>query len=127
MQAGRELDALVAEKVMGCTTLFYGTDGVTPFCNCGRKTAFDNGEHEDGIGLKPYSTDIAAAFEVVAKLTSGRDKFMYNSLYREPNFGKWLFGSVDSDGSFSPWLEADTAPLAICLAALDAVGFNPAP
>ena len=100
MKAGRELDALVAEKVMGLT-------------------------EEDWIagptGLpRPYSTDIAAAWEVVEKLRGTHRPFLLSHDFQD-GFMKWPvvivgFGAVVvHEGQYG-------APHAICLAALKAVG-----
>lgn len=95
MKPGRELDMLVAEKVMSLKPL-----GRVPH----------------------YSTDISAAWEVVEKINSSKNKWTLNSLRCDPNDGKWQFGDIDRDGSIWPDDKYDSAPLAICLAALKAVG-----
>lgn len=97
MDAGPELDRLVAEKVMGCEPCGH------PFC--GPRTGHNM--------PAPYSTDIRAAWEVVDKL----------GLF----VGKGFFGWIASQNSY--WLDsetctADTAPLAICRAALKACGVS---
>lgn len=56
MDAGRELDALVAEKVMGLTNLHW-MSGQLHY----------GAEHEMNL-LPDYSTDISAAWEVVEKM-----------------------------------------------------------
>lgn len=61
-----------------------------------------------------YSTDIRDAWEVVEKLADMLDRTL-----RECSSG-WEFGGRKSDGTVV-WGQADTAPLAICLAALEAV------
>ena len=100
MQAGRELDALVSEKVMGIKWpgVFWDGDPDSHFFN-----------------RRAYSTDIAAAWQVVEKL-------------KERGFGFWLTASGDC------WFEdsngwritskadgSNSVPLAICRAALEAV------
>jgi len=134
MNAGRELDALVAEKVMGCKWgEFHNTPDepgrwedhkflVDPD---GNKVAvrwktknlltWDMCHYWPSRPLRPYSTDIAAAWEVVEKFISEGVSIYRDD--RQPSKGKWyaLFG--DGCG-----VEADTVPLAICLAALKAVG-----
>lgn len=101
MTPGRDLDALVAEKVMGyrrkrddCNTYWVDSEGEEP-----------SHSHE-------YSTDMAAAWSLVDKISNIRI---------ETNGLKWF---VFSRGSHSEELLAvsDTAPHAICLAALKAVG-----
>lgn len=59
MEAGRELDALVAEKVMGwnvCGTADNDRAGIAP------------GQTASAVRIPPYSTDIAAAWEVVERI-----------------------------------------------------------
>lgn len=62
MKAGREMDALVAEKVMGWTDR-HGEFAIPP----------DTSPHRGAIRympekVPPYSTDISAAWQVVEKL-----------------------------------------------------------
>lgn len=96
----RELDALVAEKVF-------------------------NQKYKVAIWEMPYySRDIAAAWEVVEKIIE---------LYPDLPFGveysfcgtsegyKW-YAELNPEPDFGPKYMADTAPKAICLAALKAVG-----
>lgn len=106
MNPGRELDALVAEKVMGW-----------------RKRETPPGGHiwidKDNLAYVPgelprYSTDIAAAWEVVEKLNN-----LDFSIEYEREIKIWR-------ASFEqgiPALERE-APLAICFAALNAVGVD---
>lgn len=100
MKAGRELDALIAEKVMGWTydeVLGWNSpDGKLTGQPCPRA----------------YSTDIAAAWAVVVKFTGvARVEFHQAE-------GWWieLGNGYDSASATAP-----TAPLAICLAALKTV------
>lgn len=121
MEAGRELDALIAEKVMGCKILYVGTvSGEKPWgCGC------LNEIHSIGDGdaeLKEFSTDIAAAWEVVEKL---REK--YNSVdicalsptLKGCHYKVKLWDNAWSD---SITILSETVPRAICLAALKAIG-----
>lgn len=117
----REIDALVAEKVMGLGIveehskyeLCHEVDGKS----CG--------------GIVPhYSTDIAAAWAVVEKIQG-----MFIKTF-DGNKNDWDCFEVDvrawksSDGwgwscRINGWTAcADTAPMAICLAALSAVGVD---
>lgn len=92
----RELDALVAEKVMG-----YGPKNDP--CHAGEWSP---------------STSISAAWEVVENMKEDGDVFIewwQDDLWTVSN--KPI--GVRDNGVI---LEADTAPLAICLAALKAVG-----
>lgn len=103
MKPGRELDALIAEKVMGMNVQHgrvWSQEG-----KCLRET-----------DLPSYSTDIAAAWEVVEKLKLGL----------LPDGDKWIAGQADRAGlETSNLCWGDTAPHAICLAALNAVSQNP--
>jgi hypothetical protein len=128
MEAGSELDALVAEKVMewnGTHDVQYvDLDTWYSWCkNCGKLG--EDGEighwepgmdQPKGCAVPPrYSTDITAAWEVVEKMPR-------LELIKYPG-GHFFAGTgyADEDG----WefeAEAPTAPLAICRAALKAVG-----
>lgn len=122
MNAGRELDALVAEKVMGWTEVRpcpdedmreYGEDlwGRPP------------GGPLNSQNVSAYSTDIAAAWEVVDNISQ-----------RENVEAVSLTITVDGtacrvllrDKNAPVRVYEDTAPRAICLAALAAVG-HPVP
>jgi hypothetical protein len=106
VKAGRELDALVAEKVMGLQPLR-------------REVPPDPGAFLD---LPHYSTDIAAAWEVVEKLTGRRDKDIGFALTVNPGTIGTSFSALD--GTEHWHVNASTAPLAICLAALKVVGVD---
>lgn len=111
MKAGRELDALVAERVMGWT-----------------KTIVDNYPWQilppDATELKAkscphYSTDIAAAWQVVEKLRQDR---LYIEIVSEAEYFRCEVNHYTPAAyQFKTEQHADTAPLAICLAALEAV------
>lgn len=111
-RAGRALDAIVAERVMGVKEAPFG---VCPTCGYG-----------GGYGFKEfpeYSTDIAAAWEVVEKL-SRRNFSMHNDTGCsgcEPTEGVGWMALFHIEGGPMAYTVADTAPLAICLAALKAV------
>ena len=100
MEAGRELDALVAEKVM---------------------RAKAKGDTFDHIMWPPhYSTRIEDAWEVVEKMQA--DGWFWNIDY---DYGELVAGfgkGRDSEGDLSwHYEQAETTPHAICLAALKAV------
>jgi hypothetical protein len=113
MKPGRELDAEVETKVFGHTLTWESTG------ERGNKVPFwSNGGTPCPVRF--YSTDIAAAMEVV-------EKFYSFWLQRTPSLkGLWCAGFagtphgtvVSSVGEAF----AETAPHAICLAALKAVG-----
>jgi Phage ABA sandwich domain len=137
MEPGEELDLLVAEivgwdrkhAVVECEDRWYS------YCkNCGL-----TGAEALPAGSKrtwdtpcdtppPYSTDIAAAWKVVEKLR----------LSLEPTEKGWACGRRNEecyfdvkettaiiDGTIYDLAETPTAPHAICLAALRAVGITP--
>lgn len=127
MKPGRELDALVAEKVMG---LLIGPR--SSFTDGGdlRESIIGDFYYSTGLlhilKVPAYSTDIATAWEVVGKLTAG-SRFWF-SVNRYPKLGlnpdgppyeqhyRTNFGAYEGS--------ADTAPHAICLAALKTVGYK---
>ena len=123
LEPGRELDALVAEQVMGSI----------------RAGAYENGEpyyspHHSDSGLTldvispapDYSTDIAVAWTVVEKvmhLKVSDDTIqpafqVMASSYDDVYYAGWC--SLGSNTYH--WKCAPTAPHAICLAALAATG-----
>ena len=111
MKPGRELDALVAEKVMGlvrCTAI--APDHILP---CHAHPA----NPDKGAETPLYSTDIAAAWEVVEKIKNRN----INLLWHEEN--QYWYCCVHNE-IFEVDQEAtsESAPHAICLAALKAVG-----
>lgn len=135
MSAGRELDAIVAEKVMGFIPV-----GPGEYWNSLVKWRTDRDYFEE---CQEFSTDIAAAWQVVERLQSlGCNHFSldweqpYDNRPRhereaDPQERPWLFAfnaprhlsGSPSVGMPDPVvLHAPTAPLAICYGALIAVG-----
>lgn len=105
MEAGPELDAAVAEHVMGRV--------VDPprFPNDRTRILRDDAGCVDGL-VPPFSTDIAAAWKVVEALTNHPGYEFWFTL--EQMYEQWIASFVFGD----PGAKADTAPLAICRAAL---------
>ena len=134
LKAGRELDQLVSEAIFGPWD--------ESLCRvCGWKIVPDGeqGCWHDNCSLRPpptrradepqaYSTEIAAASEIVEKLQPN----LYLSLTVEQHEGR-QYATADFTGDrwvdltqhFEAEAEAETAPLAICLAALEAVRARP--
>jgi ABA sandwich protein len=134
MEAGRELDALVAEKVLGWTDVgmkkMYTIVGGDITAN---ELAWAEVDGEESRGIAPgspqyewgrgefpvprFSTDIAAAWQVVQEL---RKRDICVDIEVRENVSVW---APPPDGPMSiDWTSvADTAPHAICLAALRAV------
>ena len=121
LPAGRELDALIAEKVMGLKV--YHHAGSHDVCHC-------DIEGDDDITVcqgpvKAYSTSIADAWEVVERMGGrislqgpgtedmGEGYVTYDTWTAEFQPKGHQTGSIS---------RADTAPLAICLASLKACG-----
>lgn len=105
--AGRELDALIAEKVMGLKVdyEFEGFGGL-------RVPSLVDKYDEWGY-LPDYSTDISAAWQVVEKFYSMKlDKYSNGQEWR-----CYLVGVRDGKNADATGV-ADTAPLAVCRAAL---------
>lgn len=120
----REIDALVAEKVMGLipcdkwTPINLGSAGGPALLkNCQHDNCYPATRLNDWVGGCPeYSTDIAAAWQVVERFTQ---KWKY--VFKLQNHYSFNFDTYEATlngygGS------ANTAPMAICLAALKAVG-----
>lgn len=98
----RKIDALVAEHVMDLDGPYYD------------ESVHDSEPYFGTYALASrYSTDIAAAWEVVEKM---RHEIALIPMGRT----RWMATSNRSKTAMSDWYGpvADTAPLAICLAAL---------
>ena len=114
MKAGQELDALVAEKVIGWQW------------NVDRSAFFPPGLHPMsnifGHKVPQYSENIAEAWLVVEKLVkSGFHFLLLKSADSGRSIATFYLGPEDrSDTSKS----ADEAPHAICLAALEALRYE---
>lgn len=128
MKPGRELDALVAEKVMGW--LKGKRTYISPY-GPEHNYDFEQWINEDEIEkeLPAYSTNILAAWEVIEHLKDNRRIFYcieQHPFAEEPTV--WLFdadkvpeGMVIADHAAKWNVTAATIPHAICLAALKAV------
>ena len=114
MKAGRELDALIAEKVMGLTRHdeSYVAEGVGKVLRFVWRDGCGGCVYSGDMFLPHYSTNIADAWEVVEKADLWS---LYGSIGDGPYRACIQF--EDREGLMT----ADTAPLAICLAALKAV------
>lgn len=113
LKPGRELDALIAEKVMGWTEI-----DLDP--------AKRSNSYNYGFGINPvhgienafpnYSTDIAAAWPIVEMFKERGDYKIEISAY--PKDSCW---TIKAYGKKSCTTSAKTLPHAICLAALKAI------
>lgn len=144
MPAGREMDALIAEKVMGHRPEYgcfvddgHSDDCVTDICDC----VIAESLHKDGekfpdkcqywrvVDPFPYSTDIAAAWEVVEKIKdTNMDSYKYGAnsfeLSRNRPMQPSRLYACRFNSNNNGYSYAETASLAICRAALKAVGVN---
>lgn len=117
MQAGREMDALVAEKVFHSKPCDkwkrLSTISMVKFDECEHGSCFPPME-----GPPKYSTSISAAWEVVEKFDSF--SIIHNAFYKK--LGEEFIVCELTRYEPEAYAEgrADTAPLAICRAALSA-------
>lgn len=115
MKPGRKLDALVAEKVMGFQVDSFG------YC------VSQKGKIEEELPY--YSTDIAAAWEIIPKL---RDRRIHVKLECGGLCDVWtvelfhwgVFKDTFTNDNPRTKSSSQSAPHAVCLAALKAVGFD---
>ena len=113
MEAGRELDALVAAKVLGWEWI----DAMDMW--------YDMSDSHTLLApdeLPEFSTDIAAAWHVVEHLDKAHNTWI-NQLWKEGMEGWGLILATGTGYSISYHQVhlIETVPLAICLAALDAI------
>lgn len=113
---GRELDALIAEKVIKLTPGYY-------FMEFKDLSQQEQNNYNRNQGWSPmrcpeYSTDIAAAWEVVERMRMiGADL--------EITIGKMGYAiNYELEDNWGVHGYKDTAPHAICLAALKAVSYE---
>ncbi len=109
MPAGREMDALIAEKVMMFPM------AAIPHALTKDKRVIDKGDHA-WLECKCYSTDIAAAWEVVEKLMPSCEQG--NPEINRGFDGKKPAWHVYFDGGDRGHAIGETISLAICRAAL---------
>ena len=109
MPAGREMDALVAERVMGATIIERNTGSNLIFYDYRAR------KDDKAFTAQKYSTDIAAAWQVVEKVVPGRgisiEAFKKPPLVWHVEFYMGVGWSANDE----------SLPLAICRAALKAV------
>lgn len=122
--AGRALDALVAEKVMGCARVTVNDRGEVYGAPPELIASGDIPKDHGRVRLPHYSEDIAAAWQVVEKLRRERDAWVDIT----DAFAGWSVTltlnnedgtHVHSEGHGGA--EEKTLPLAICRAALAAM------
>lgn len=115
LKPGPELDALVAEKVMRWTPVEH-PDKLAGQTGAFYPIKFGGGIYREPGGPWSPSTDIRDAWEVVEKMLSEGRSITLQAL-EEGDPERWWDVSVDEAVA-----EKISAPHAICLAALKAVG-----
>lgn len=132
MKAGPELDALVAEKVMGWVRTqesWYDEEGVDATVLESPTGAMvqahgwgkDCDYSEFGDVLPRFSTDIAAAFELLRRYRNSN--YVHVEILASPSEAFWCFRvRTDAGGPVIATAEESTAPLAICAVILKALG-----
>lgn len=119
--AGRELDVLIAEKVMGWTWYKTGR-GARMLCEPHHGQLADGSEPIANLAtfsVPLYSSDIAAAWSIVEKMQELGWTFAIELFEDNGNYSAYFKNTQNRDRYVG---NADTAPLAICLAALKALG-----
>jgi hypothetical protein len=123
MKPGRELDAIVAEKVFGwevnkSRTLFRTPDGSPFWRGFDHVPASGGFRGDDGQSGWSPSTDIAVAWEVATTAELFSHKFCY---YLWNDGEKWCVGDTNGQNNCLPHVRGESPAHAICLAALKAV------
>lgn len=132
MVAGRALDAEIAEKLFGFEWWVSGETG--------RRAIFDD-EHRPywfthrakgdeslcaghDLTVPNYSTDIAASFLVVEKMAAHENRYLLALECDHALDGSlvWTAQFCSERACAGEYVRAATAPLAICRAALSAIG-----
>lgn len=115
----RELDAEVAERIFGYTLDWEFSDLMPDAAPCVHEL---RDEYDEWGVLPNYSTDIAAAWQVIDYLRE-RNIWLYSLEQRWSNLTRAIFEWQDPEhGSRHALALEDTPMLAICAAALKAVG-----
>lgn len=113
MKPGRELDALIAEKVMGLKNIRLANDGRSDYLCYGKPDSI----FLEGKIVPAYSTDISAAWLVVEKMQDNDWAFILDNM--EDFIGNWQAHFEKDKSGWSA--DSESAPHAICLAALKAI------
>ena len=118
----RELDALVAEKVMGWTDIWTDGDYFMAYPPHEQRIMQKMGVgYAERYPIPNYSSEISAAWEVVEKM---RQEGLTVTITTPPTGWKnWDVRGWDDNNNDNRFIaRADTAPRAICIAALHAKG-----
>ena len=120
MEAGREMDVLIAENVMGYSKMLAPTSfRLNNYLVDAGELVYvaPNGDTFATFDIPSYSSDISAAWEVVEKMRIAIVPLVGGGWAAEPDSDfdlelSWFERPV------CDWATAPTAPLAICRAAL---------
>jgi hypothetical protein len=118
LEAGREIDALVAERIMRWTReTYWVATGRGPHEE--RSGLFGPGGIRDVDQFPCYSTEIAAAWEVVERMGEcGREMRIYHFSVDDE---KWYYSVEFLPRFANTHTMVKSAPLAICRSALQAI------
>lgn len=119
----RQIDIAIAEKVMGWKGIKRGEN--PGFDYVGKKPLSDGQNSRDNYLIPPYSTDIAAAWQVVEKMRLLGWRFEIFDTVRHSwwaRFGRGEFNHYENEWDEEHIADENSCTLAICLAALKAVG-----
>lgn len=110
LPAGRDMDALVAQRILG----------LTEWCECGTSLTHDQDVcgHCDKGWLPPTSADIGIAWRVVEKLCADRDKMFAQVHVEVGGYGAYFCRSMDVGAWVFGTSSQPSPALAICRAAL---------
>jgi hypothetical protein len=121
------LDVLIADKVFGCKPKrgpdddYHCTCPSNPFLGAPHAEAEeDDDSNIPTTNLLMYSTHISAAWQVVEKMQANDWAVIIDNM--KDSLGNWQVQFEKNENAKS--CEAGTAPHAICLAALKAVGYD---
>lgn len=125
MKAGRDLDALIAEKIFDHIIRGYEDENVKIPLVIRKRLSLEVvsdptklKDLEADQPLPPYSTDARSALQVVEEMRRRGYRGMYEGV---PNSCTCTF----ADGNVTHVETAETVPLAICKCALRALGYVP--
>ncbi len=125
----RELDALIAEHVMGWTKRISADHTGSPIKALraiGVIYAWkDAKKKEQGLDVPRYSTDIAAAWMVVDRMRTHVPDYRALRMESVPlGYTVAFYSHKNPLNRVGAFVAAETAPLAICLAALKALNIE---
>jgi hypothetical protein len=119
MPAGREMDELVADKIIHWNhnhEINECEDGFYSYCMiCGHEPRFEEIEPGDCDGYPCYSTDISAAWEVIKEMQT-KGYWVYLGVLS--SYSYCIFTGKQSPKEYRVETGINETPLAICRAAL---------